>query len=133
MSSALTSSVASRFESVVGNAFVRTEADALGTYAVDGALPSVAVQPENSEQTAEIVRISVEERLSLIASGAHTSLGIGMPPSRYDVAIDMTRVRGIAHYDAGDLTISVNAGTPLAELANIGRQESIFAAGGSIF
>jgi hypothetical protein len=31
----------------------------------------------------------------------------------------MTRLTGIAHYDPGDLTVSVNAGMPLAELARI--------------
>jgi glycolate oxidase FAD binding subunit len=119
VSSALTSAVAARFENIVGNAYVRTEPDALSGYSVDGVWPAVAVQPKNAEQAAEIVKIAVDEKFSVIACGARTSLGIGMPPSRYDVALDMTRVRGIAHYDAGDLTISVNAGTPLAELAKI--------------
>ena len=49
-----------------------------------------------------------------------------MPPSRYDVALDMTRVRGIEHYDPGDLTISVNAGTPLKELATILAEKNQF-------
>jgi glycolate oxidase FAD binding subunit len=119
VSSALTSSVASRFENIVGNEFVRTEPEALERYGVDRVLPSVAVQPENAQQAADIVRIAIEEKLSVIASGMRTSLGIGMPPSAYDVALDMTRVRGVAHYDSGDLTISVNAGTPLAEVAKI--------------
>jgi glycolate oxidase FAD binding subunit len=119
VSPALTSSVASRFESVVGNEFVRTEHDTLEAYAVDRVAPSLAVQPETAQQAAEIVQIAIEGKLSLIPSGARTSLGIGMPPSSYDVALDMTRVRGIAHYDPGDLTISVNAGTPLAELERV--------------
>jgi glycolate dehydrogenase FAD-binding subunit len=119
VSSALTSSVPSRFESIAGHEFVRTEPEALERYGVDRVLPAVVVQPENAQQAADIVRIAIEEKLSVIASGARTSLGIGMRPSRYDVALDMTRVRGVAHYDPGDLTISVNAGTPLAELAKI--------------
>ncbi len=126
MSSALTSSVAARFEHIVGDEFVRTESEALEPYGVDRVLPSVVVQPENAQQGAEIVRIAIEEKLSVIASGARTSLGIGMPPSAYDVALDMTRVRGIAHYDAGDLTISVNAGMPLAELAKVLAEKNQF-------
>jgi glycolate oxidase FAD binding subunit len=126
VSSALTSSVAARLENIVGNEFVRTEPDALEPYGVDRVLPAVAVQPENAQQAADIVRIAIEEKLSLIASGARTSLGIGMPPSAYDVALDMTRVRGVAHYDPGDLTISVNAGTPLAELAKILAEKNQF-------
>jgi glycolate oxidase FAD binding subunit len=110
----------------VGNEFVRTEPEVLEVYGVDRVLPWVAAQPENAQQTADIVRIAIAEKLSVIASGARTSLGIGMPPSRYDVALDMTRVRGVAHYDPGDLTISVNAGTPLAELAKILAEKNQF-------
>ena len=117
MSPVLASSIAARFENVVGNAFVRTEPAALADYAVDGVMPAAAVLPENAEQAAEIVKIAVQEKFAVIPFGARTALGIGMPPSRYDAALDMTRVRGIAHYDPGDLTISVNAGTRLVELA----------------
>ncbi len=119
MSSALTSSIASRFENIVGSAFVRTEADAVADYRVDGSLPAAAVLPENAEQAAEIVKIAVREKFALIPCGARTSLGVGMPPSRYDVALDMTRLQGVAHYDPGDLTISVDAGMRLVELARI--------------
>ena len=93
---------------------------------MDRVAPSIAVQPENAQQAAEIVKIAIEGELSVIPSGARTSLGIGMPPSRYDAALDMTRVRGIAHYDPGDLTVSVNAGTPLAELAKILAEKNQF-------
>ncbi|HVH50197.1 MAG TPA: FAD-binding oxidoreductase [Candidatus Bathyarchaeia archaeon] len=103
----------------MGSQFVRTEPEALEVYSVDRVLPAVAVQPENAEQAAEAVRIAIQGKLSLITCGARTSLGIGMPPSTYDVALDMTRLGGIAHYDAGDLTVSVNAGTRLAELAKV--------------
>jgi len=39
-----------------------------------------------------------------------------MPPSRYDIAVDMTALDKIVHYDPGDLTLSVEAGTPIAKL-----------------
>ena len=39
-----------------------------------------------------------------------------MPPARYDIALDMTGLCLIAHYDAGDLTLSVDAGMPLRHL-----------------
>lgn len=117
MNPALTSSIASRFEKAVGANCVQTAPNTLAKYQVDGFLPAAAVAPENAEQTAEIIRIAVEEKFSIISCGARTALGLGLPPSRYDVALDMTRVRGVAHYDPGDLTVSVNAGTPLADLA----------------
>lgn len=126
MSATLTSSAASRFASAVGIDHVRTEPDALNGYQVDGISPVVAVQPENREQAADVVKIALQENFSVIACGARTALGLGMPPSRYDVALDMARVRGIAHYDAGDLTISVDAGTPLTELATVLAEKNQF-------
>ena len=119
MSLVPTSSIAARFESIVGRADLRTEAHTVADYAVDGATPKFVVRPENAVQAAEIVKAAVEEKFSVIPCGARTALGVGMPPTSYDVALDMSRVSGIAHYDAGDLTVSVNAGLPLAELASV--------------
>ena len=113
-------------ESVVGGAFVRTEASAVAEYAIDGAAPKTVVRPENAAQAAEVVRTAVEEKLGVIACGARSAMGIGMPPSDFDVALDMTRVTGIAGYDAGDLTISVNSGMPLAELARVLAEQKQF-------
>jgi glycolate oxidase FAD binding subunit len=115
----MATSLAARFEKTVGAAHVKTAADSLAGYRVDGIAPTILVQPESPEQAAEIVRIAVEEQRGVIPCGARTAMQIGMPPSRYDVALEMTRLTGIAHYDPGDLTVSVNAGMSLAELARI--------------
>lgn len=124
MSPAISDSIAAQLERAAGEAYVRT--DARAEYEVDGSVPLVVVQPENAEQAAEVVRIALQEKLVVVASGARSSLGIGTPPARYDIALDMTRLTGVAHYDAGDLTISVNAGTKLAELAVILEKENQF-------
>jgi glycolate oxidase FAD binding subunit len=86
----------------------------------------MVVWPENAEQTAAMVRIAIEERIGVIPCGARTAIEIGMPPSRYDVALDMTRLAGIAYYDPGDLTVSVNAGMPIAELTRILAEQNQF-------
>jgi glycolate oxidase FAD binding subunit len=124
VSPAISDSIAARLERAAGAAYVRT--DARAEYEVDGSVPAVVVQPENAEQAAEVVRIALQEKLVVVACGARSSLGIGTPPARYDIALDMTRLTGVAHYDAGDLTISVNAGTKLAELAVILEKENQF-------
>ena len=112
----MTISLAAKFEKAVGEEFVGTETAALEAYKIDGVTPKIAVQPENAGQTANIVRIAVDEKLGVIPCGARSAMCVGMPPTEYDVALDMTRVTGIANYDPGDLTISVNAGMPLAQL-----------------
>lgn len=116
MSAAVTSLIG-RLENIAGSEHTIIGDAALSVYQVDGAKPSVSVRPENAQQAAEIVRIALDAKLSIVPCGARTSSSIGMPPAKFDLALDMTRVTGIAHYDPGDLTISVNAGTSLVDLA----------------
>jgi FAD/FMN-containing dehydrogenase len=40
-----------------------------------------------------------------------------MPPARYDIALDMSTINQIAHYDPGDLTLSADAGCTLENIA----------------
>ena len=119
MNTILMSSVAARFENVVGASHVRTDRADLSNYEIDGVAPAIALQPATAEEAAHIVRIAVEQKCTVIPCGARTSLALGLTPERYDVALDMTRVAGIVHYDPGDLTISVNAGTRLTALASV--------------
>jgi len=117
MSIVQTMPVSARLERLVGAEHLFTDSVRLAEYAIDGITPKMVARPENAEQAAEIVRTAVEEKIGVIACGARSAVGVGMPPTAYGVALDMTRLTGIASYDPGDLTISVNAGMPLAELS----------------
>ena len=108
---------ASRLESVIGDSHVIADPAICAEYAVDEIIPSAVAKPASAEQVAEIVRFAALEKLALIPCGNRTKLGIGMPPSRYDLALDMTALNQIAHYDPGDLTLSVDAGTNFNEFA----------------
>jgi glycolate oxidase FAD binding subunit len=112
-------SVLAKLETTVGGANVRTDPKVLLECAIDGVTPKFEIRPNTADEAADVVRTAVQEKFALVACGARTALSIGMPPASYDVALDMTRVAGIASYDPGDLTISVNAGMPLAELARV--------------
>ena len=39
-----------------------------------------------------VVKFAASEKLAIVASGARTKLGMGFAPSRYDLALDMTRL-----------------------------------------
>jgi glycolate oxidase FAD binding subunit len=104
-------------ESSIGAACVLAEPAILSQYAVDEQLPSAVAKPGSAEQVAEIVRFAAARNLAIIPCGNRTKLAIGMPPSRYDIALDMTGLNQIAHYDPADLTLSVDAGTPFNDFA----------------
>jgi glycolate oxidase FAD binding subunit len=118
-SSAISASVTSRLCEIVGAANVAADFAQLAAYEIDRKLPAAAVRPGSSEEVAEIVKFAASEKLALVATGARTKLGIGYAPSRYDLALDMTRLNKVIAYDPGDLTLSVEAGVPLAKLAQV--------------
>jgi glycolate oxidase FAD binding subunit len=118
-SSAISPSVTSRLAEIVGAANVASDFAQLATYEIDRKVPAAAVRPATSEEVAEIVKFAASEKLALVPTGARTKLGIGYAPSRYDLALDMTRLNKVIAYDPGDLTLSVEAGVPLAKLAQV--------------
>jgi glycolate dehydrogenase FAD-binding subunit len=118
-SSAISPSVTSRLGEIVGAANIAADFAQLATYEIDRQLPAAAVRPGTSEEVAEIVKFAASEKLALVPTGARTKLGIGYAPSRYDLALDVTRLNKVIAYDPGDLTLSVEAGLPLAGLAQV--------------
>ncbi|MGB8525157.1 MAG: FAD-binding oxidoreductase [Candidatus Acidiferrales bacterium] len=111
--------VGSRLADIVGPQHVITDPALLAAFAVDDKKPAVAVRPQSTAEIAEIVKFAANEKLAVIASGARTKLGIGLPPRQYDIALDMTRLDHVVAYDPGDLTLSVEAGIPLRTLGGI--------------
>ena len=108
--------LASAVEALIGASRVLSDRTQRAIYAVDDMVPSVVAKPSSAEEAAEIVRFAAREKLALIPYGARTKLRVGMPPSRYDIALDMTALNQIPHYDPGDLTLSVDAGTSVAKV-----------------
>jgi glycolate oxidase FAD binding subunit len=116
----------SRLGDIAGAANVTNDPAELAAYTVDGKTPAAAVRPGTAEELAEVVKFAAAEKLALIATGARTKLGMGLPPRAYDVAVDMTRMDRVVACDPGDLTVSVEAGIPLHKLAATLREHRQF-------
>jgi glycolate oxidase FAD binding subunit len=106
----------SRLGDIVGNANVISDPGQLAAYEIDGKIPSAAMRPATAAEVAAIVKFAASEKLAIVASGARTKLEMGFAPTRYDLALDMTRLDRVSAYDPGDLTLSVEAGVPLHAL-----------------
>ncbi len=111
-----TANLAGRLESILGAHRVVADEAELLEYAIDGVAPAAIVHPNSPQEVAEVVRFAITEKLAIIPTGSRSKLDLGMPPTRYDIALDMTGLHEIAHYDAGDLTLSVDVGMPLRQL-----------------
>ncbi|HEV2341487.1 MAG TPA: FAD-binding oxidoreductase [Candidatus Acidoferrales bacterium] len=107
----------SRLADIVGASNAITDPRQLEAYEVDGKRPTAAARPGSAKEVAELVKLAAVENLAVIPSGSRTKLGIGMPPSRYDLAIDVSRLDRVISYDPGDLTLSVESGISVAKLA----------------
>ena len=117
--STASATVSSRLADIVGPSNVFTDPAQLAAFVIADKSPSSVVRPQSAVEIAEIVKFARKERLAIIATGARTKMGIGLPPRQYDIALDMTRLDRMVSYDPGDLTLSVEAGIPLHKLGAI--------------
>ena len=88
----------------------------LPDYAVDGMTPKMAVSPATAEEVAAILAAAASHGAAVITWGGGTGMGIGAPPQRYDIALDITRLDQVVEHVAADLTVTVQAGIRLQEL-----------------
>jgi glycolate oxidase FAD binding subunit len=115
-----------QLEKLLGSNRVHTFEAVLKEFAIAGRMPMAVLKPHAADEVAEIISFAASENLAVIACGARTKLELGMPPQRYDLALDITGLCQIAHYDPGDLTVSVDAGMPLRELSKALAEQNQF-------
>jgi glycolate dehydrogenase FAD-binding subunit len=118
--------LATRLGETIGAQRVVAAAEELAAYTVDDLVPGAIVRPGSAEEVAGVVRFAATDKLAVLPFGSRIKCEMGMSPSRYDIAMDMTGLCEIAHYDAGDLTLSVDAGVSLRELEIFLKQERQF-------
>src|SRR5205823_11039105 len=72
--------------------------------------------PETAETLAAALKALAQTGAAAAPIGGGTGLGLGNPPRRYHVALLTERLSGVIEYNPADLTVTVGAGTRLAEL-----------------
>jgi glycolate dehydrogenase FAD-binding subunit len=120
------SNLATRLAEAVGTPRVVCAPEELVTYAVDGLSPAVIVKPASAAETVEVVKFAIAEKVKVLPVGSRSKCEIGMAPARYDIALDTTGLQEIAHYDAGDMTLSIDAGMRLRDLEGFLKQHRQF-------
>jgi len=106
-------SVLSRLESIVGHEGILGDPAA---FAVDSLTPPAAVAPATYEQVAEVMRYAHAEGLAVIPRGGGAHMHIGNVPSRYDIALSLSRLNTVVEHEPADLTATMQAGMTLGEL-----------------
>ncbi|TAM76834.1 FAD-binding oxidoreductase [bacterium] len=93
------------------------EGSQAGVYRIGEQRARAAVRPRTHAAVAAALRACSSSGLSVVPYGGGTAQALGHPPHRIDVVLSLELLRGIHAYDPHDLTISVEAGTTLAELS----------------
>ncbi|MDE9367590.1 FAD-binding oxidoreductase [Luteipulveratus sp. YIM 133132] len=86
---------------------------------VDGVPVGEVVRPQSTAEVADVMKDAAAQRLSVVVRGAGTKLTWGAPPRSADLLLDLGGMSRVLEHEAGDLIVSAQAGTPLAELQRI--------------
>ena len=105
-----------RLEEITGGAHVVTSGAEITAREVCGLQPAVIVRPADGAQISEVLRYAAAEKLAVIPMGSGSKLGVGSPPARYDIALDLSRMDRVLAYDPQDLTLGVEPGVRIANL-----------------
>lgn len=88
-------------------------------YALDGVTPSLALRPVTRDEVATLLAAADKAGLAIAPQGARTSVTLGRPLARYDVALDLTGLDRLVEYEPNDLTVTIEAGMTLARLQEV--------------
>jgi len=108
--------ITAELAAIVGESNALDQEAALKAAAIDGVLPAAVVSPGSAEEVAAVLRLANSRQWSVVSAGAFGDQSTGFPPERVDVVLNTRRLTGIEHYDPGDLTMGVAAGTRLSEI-----------------
>jgi glycolate oxidase FAD binding subunit len=87
-------------------------------YVVDGVQPTAVALPESVEEVSAVLAAASQQRAAVVPWGAGTAMALGNLPRAYDVALVTGRLSGILEYEPADLTLTVQTGIAMKDLAS---------------
>jgi glycolate oxidase FAD binding subunit len=89
------------------------------TCRIDDFGPLPVAKPRTVAEVGDLVRRAAADKQAIYPIGGQTLLGIGLPPTRPGVAVDIRGLSQVVDYPARDMTITVQAGITVAELQRL--------------
>ena len=83
---------------------------------IDGRAPARVEQPSSQDEVAELLLGADRESQAVIPVGSRLMLGMGDPPERFDIALEMRGLNRIIEARQADLTLTTEAGATLQEI-----------------
>jgi len=94
----------------------QTLRQATGEDAIDGVVPRHVALPESAEKLAQILADASRDRQLTVLRGSGSKLGWGRVPGRVDLVLGTEKLNRLIAHRHGDMTVTAQAGMPLAEL-----------------
>jgi glycolate oxidase FAD binding subunit len=86
---------------------------------IDDFGPLPLMRPQSVAEIGDIVRRAAADNQAVYPVGGRTFLGIGLPPARAGIAVDLRSLSQVLDYPARDMTVSVQAGLTMAQLQTL--------------
>lgn len=101
---------------IVGRDHLLEDPSRLGAYAVDGHVPRWVAWPAAADEASRLLALAQAERLAVAPRGGGSSLGLGRPPRRLDLVLDLSRLDGVIEHAPADQIVTAQCGLRLAAL-----------------
>ena len=89
--------------------------EALAPFRIGSRLPEALAVPATAEQVGETLALAHREGWGVVPWGAGRDMAAGREPARYQLALSLAGLTRVIEHDAENLTLTAQAGLPLAE------------------
>ena len=87
--------------------------------AVDGVRPGLCARVDSAGAVAAALAICQRLDAVVVPRGGGSHLGLGQPPERVDLLLDLSELNAVIEYRPADLTLAVAAGARLADVQSL--------------
>ena len=94
-----------------------TAATGLAAFGIAGLEPKRHLAVSSIDHVVSGIRDANAAHEAVVIWGGGTQIAVGDAPHRYDLALDLSGLRGVTAHEPADLTVTVLAGTTMSELA----------------
>jgi glycolate oxidase FAD binding subunit len=88
-------------------------------YSIDDFSSLTVERPGSAEEIGELVRRAAAAGQGIYPLGGRTQIGLGLPPTKPGMAVDLRGLDAVLDYPARDMTITLKAGVPIAALQRL--------------
>ena len=132
----VTAEVINALKAVVGDKYVKTDADVLDVYKSDESLapsfwktPEVVVLPANTQEVSEIMKVANRFDVPVTPRSAGTSVSCGAVPAYKGIVLLMERMNHIIELNEDGMYMTVEAGVRTIDIQNAAHEKGLLYAG----